>query len=136
MTMESITHLQAVNGKPICVMDDLREKHPEKFNESGAMDYKWFESEIRPNFNIFVRHDVDSISFNMLTKPASEGGDLNRCQLVDLVTVALEQLKYLNGKYPCRENAITITKWEEGLMWQKKRTEDREARGVEGKNLK
>ena len=32
------------------------------------------------------------------------------------------------------ENAITITKLEEALMWQNKRTLDREKRGVEGKD--
>ena len=133
--LNELRDIQVINGKPICVMDELREKHPEKFNESGAMDYKWFENDIRPNFNIFVRHDVDSIAFNMLTKPASEGGDLSRCQWVDLVSVGLEMLKYYNAKFPCRENAITITKIEEALMWQDKRTKDRQARGVEGKNL-
>jgi len=134
--INSIKHLTEINGKKMCVMDELREKFPEKFNESGAMDYKWFESEIRPNFNIFVRHDVDSISFNMLTKPASEGGDLNRCQWSDLVDLGLEQLKYFNRKFPCRENAIAITKIEEGLMWNDKRTADRKARNVEGINVK
>lgn len=132
--INTIKGLSEINGKPICVMDELREKYPEKFNESGAMDYKWFESEIRPNFNIFVRHDVDSIAFNMLTKPASEGGDLSRCQLTDLITTGLEMLKYLNDKHPCRENAITITKLEEALMWQEERTKDRLTRGVEGFN--
>lgn len=132
----SLKDVKEIDGKPVCVMDDLREKYPEKFNESGAMDYSWFESEIRPNFNIFLRHDVDSISFNMLTKPASEGGDLDRCQLTTLIATGLEMLKYLNNKFPCRENAITITKLEEALMWQKKRTEDRLQRGVEGKNEK
>lgn len=132
--MNEIKHLNEINGKEICVMDDLRDKFPEKFNESGAMDYKWFEQDIRPNFNIFVRHDVDSIAFNMLTKPASQGGDLNRCQWTELVTMGLEMLKYFQEKFPCRENAITITKLEEALMWQKKRTEDRKSRGVEGKN--
>ena len=100
------------------------------------MDYKWFEKDIRPNFNIFVRHDVDSISFNMLTKPASEGGDLNRCQWSDLVTLGLEQLKFFQGKFPCRENAIMITKIEEALMWNDKRTADRIKRNVEGKDIK
>lgn len=132
--LNEVKHLEEVNGKKICVMDDLREKFPEKFNESGAMDYKWFEQDIRPNYNIFVRHDVDSIAFNMLTKPASEGGDLNRCQWFDMVTMGLEMLKYFQGKCPCRENAITITKLEEALMWQEKRTKDRLARGVEGQN--
>ena len=132
--INSLAGVSEINGKPIMVMDNLRAEFPEKFNESGAMDYKWFESDIRPNYNIFLRHDVDSISFNMLTKPASEGGDLNRCQFTDLIATGLQMLKYLNSKYPCRENAITITKLEEALMWQNKRTEDRTIRGVEGTN--
>ena len=136
MAINSLKDVKEINGKEICVMDELREKYPEKFNESGAMDYKWFESEIRPNFNIFLRHDVDSISFNMLTKPASEGGDLNRCQWSDLVATGLEQLKYFNAKFPCRENALTITKLEEALMWNNKRTQDRIKRNVEGKDEK
>ena len=45
-------------------------------------------------------------------------------------------LKYLNKDYPCRENAITITKLEEALMWQDARTKDRDGRGVEGKYQK
>ena len=132
--LNTIKGLKEVNGKPICVMDDLRELHPEKFNESGAMDYKWFEENIRPNFNIFVRHDVDSISFNMLTKPAAEGGDLNRCQLTELISVAKHMLEYLNVDYPCRENVMTITKLDEALHWQEARTKNRIKRNVEGKN--
>ena len=134
VVINSLKEVKEIDGKSICVMDDLREKFPEKFNESGAMDYKWFESEIRPNYNIFLRHDVDSISFNMLTKPASEGGDLNRCQWSDLVATGLEQLKYLNSKFPCHENAMAIQCIEHGLKWNNKRTEDRKSRGVEGKD--
>jgi len=134
--INTLKDLKEINGKAICVMDSLRAEHPEKFNESGAMDYKWFEKEIRPNFNIFLRHDVDSISFNMLTKPASEGGDINRCQWSDLVAVGLEQLKYLNNKFPCKENAVAITHIETALLWNNKRTADRIKRNVEGKNEK
>ncbi len=89
-----------------------------------------------PVSHIVVNHNMDKISFNMLTKPASEGGDLNRCQWSDLVAIGLEQLKYLNAKFPCRENSLTITKLEEALMWNDKRTQDRTKRGVEGKNEK
>ena len=135
--INSIRNLESINGKKIIHMDDLKDQYPEHFNaESGQMDYKWFEKEIRPKYHIYARHDVDSLTFNMLTKPASEGGDLNRCQLVDLITVAKEMLVYLNDKFPCRENSITITKLEEALMWQEKRTADRKSRGVEGKNEK
>ena len=84
---------------------------------------------------IRVDHSRDMLTFDMLTKPASEGGDLDRCQWSDLVATGLEQLKYLNAKFPCRENALTITKLEEALMWNEARTKNRISRGVEGKNL-
>ena len=85
---------------------------------------------------IFIDHEVDMISFKMLTKPASEGGNLNLCQWSDLVATGLAQLQYFNNKFPCRENAITITKLQEALMWNEQRTKNRSARGVEGKNVK
>lgn len=132
----SLREVKEINGKKIIHMDDLKDQFPEHFNaESGQMDYAWFEKEIRPHYNIYIRHDVDSLTFNMLTKPESEGGDLNRCQLVDLIKTSKIMLEYLNKKFPCRENAMTITKLDEALMWQEKRTADRKDRGVEGKSL-
>ena len=130
--IESLKGLKEINGHKICVMDELREKFPEKFNESGAMDYKWFESEYRDQFDIFLRQDKDSLSFNIMTAPAKEGG--KGCQFTVLISTALTMLKHLNSIYPCRENSITITKLEEALMWQEARTKDREKRGVEGIN--
>lgn len=53
----------------------------------------------------------------------------------EVLRVLLDRLQYLNGKFPCRENAIVITKLEEALMWLNKRTAERLARGVEGKAL-
>jgi len=132
MAIGSLKGVKEIDGNKVVVMDDLRELCPEKFNESGQMDYGWFESEIRPNHDIYIRNDVDSLSFKIMTKPASEGG--SGCQLTALLKTALIMLQYLNEKHRCRENAITITKLEEALMWQKKRTEDRESRGVEGFN--
>lgn len=130
--INSIKDLKEVNGKEIVIMDELREKFSEKFNESGQMDYKWFESEIRPSKHIYVRHDKDSLTFNMMTKPASEGG--KGCQFTDLIEVAIHMCHYLNTKYPCRQNALTITKLQEALMWQADRDADRIKRGVEGEN--
>jgi hypothetical protein len=51
----------------------------------------------------------------------------------EVLKVLIDRLQYLNGKFPCRENAIVITKLEESLMWLNKRTADRLARNVEGK---
>lgn len=52
----------------------------------------------------------------------------------DVLAVLIDRLNHLQAKFPCRENAIVITKLEESLMWLNKRTADRQARGVEGKH--
>ena len=54
----------------------------------------------------------------------------------EVLEVLINRIKYLQDKFPCRENAIVITKLEESLMWLEKRTNDRIKRNVEGKNLK
>lgn len=53
-----------------------------------------------------------------------------------VLEVLIDRLTEMGKKFPCRENAIVITKLEESLMWLNKRTADRKARGVEGKHLK
>lgn len=54
----------------------------------------------------------------------------------EVLAMLIDRMQYLQGKFPCRENAIVITKLEESLMWLNKRTQDRINRGVEGKHLK
>ncbi|MBC1523743.1 hypothetical protein HB884_05925 [Listeria booriae] len=61
----------------------------------------------------------------------SENG-INGAQVNDVMEVALSRLQELNKQFPCRENSIAITKLEEAIMWQDKRTADRLKRGVEG----
>jgi len=52
-----------------------------------------------------------------------------------LIAIVLDRLRaYQRGSFSCRENAITIAKLEEALMWQHKRTLDRMRRGVEGRH--
>ena len=41
-------------------------------------------------------------------------------------------IQELNNKFPCRENAMAITKLDEALMWLEARTKNRITRGVEG----
>lgn len=131
MALNTLKNLQEVNGEKIIVMDELKEQFPDKFNESGAMDYKWFETEIRPNNFIYVRHDKNSLSFTIQNGPVKEVGK-NGCQVTDIIAVAKHIIEELNKNFPCRENAMTITKLDEALMWQEKRTKDRMKRNVEG----
>ena len=43
-------------------------------------------------------------------------------------------LGFQSGEFACRENALALTKLQEAMMWLQKRTRDRMARGVEGRN--
>jgi len=133
MALETLKDVKKIGDFSVVIMDDLRVESPDKFNESGAMDYKWFEKEIRPNNFIYVRNDVNSISFTVQDGPIKEAG-VNGCQVDTIIEAAKLIIEGLNKKYPCRENAVAITKLDEALLWLLKRKMDREKRGVEGKN--
>lgn len=51
----------------------------------------------------------------------------------ELLEVLIDRISYLQGKFPCKENACCITHLQEALMWLEKRTRDRIKRNVEGK---
>ena len=53
----------------------------------------------------------------------------------EILEILIDRMNYLQSKFPCRENAIVITKLEESLMWLNKRTADRVKRNVEGKQI-
>ncbi len=53
----------------------------------------------------------------------------------EVLNVLINRMNYLQSKFPCRENALVITKLEESLMWLEKRTFDRVKRSVEGKQI-
>lgn len=131
MALETLKDVKKINGFDVVVMDLLREKYPEKFTESGSMDYKWFESEIRPTNFVYVRHDVNSISFTIQNGPIQENG-VNGCQVDTIIEAAKIILEGLNKQFPCIENSMAITKLDECLLWLLKRKNERTERAVEG----
>lgn len=133
MALETLKDVKKIGDFDVVVMDELKTLHPDKFNESGAMDYKWFEKDIRPNNFIYVRHDVNSLSFTIQNGPVKEHG-VNGCQVDTVIETAKLIIEGLNKNFPCRENAIALTKLDEALMWLDKRKKDRVARNVEGMN--
>ena len=135
MALETLKDVKQLGGFDVVVMDDLRKLYPEKFNESGGMDYKWFEAEIRPKNFVYVRHDVNSISFTIQNGPIKEKG-VNGCQVETLVYAAVRIIKGLNKKFPCAENELAIKGLSDALGHLAARTANREKRGVEGKNQK
>lgn len=73
------------------------------------------------------------VSFTIQSDPIGEVG-VNGCQAVDILEYVKCLFQSLNDAFPCRENALTITKIEEAIHWQDARTKDRERRKVEGQN--
>lgn len=131
MALETLKGVEHIGDYKLIDMGVLKDKYPDKFNESGSMDYKWFESDIRPNNFVYVRHDVNSLSFTIQNGPIKEHG-VNGCQVDTIIEAAKLIIEGLNKQYPCRENSMIITKLDEALMWSNKRKADREKRGVEG----
>ncbi len=131
MALKTLNGVEEIDGFKVVVMDDLREKYPEKFNESGAMDWQWFEADIRPNHFIYVRKDKNSLSFTIQNGPIKENG-VNGCQVDTIIASAKEILQGLNKDFSCVENSEAIQNLESALGWLKKRKADREDRNVEG----
>ena len=73
------------------------------------------------------------VKFTIQSDPIGEVG-VNGCQAVDILEYVKCLFESLNETFPCRENALTITKIEEAIHWQEARTKDREKRNVEGQN--
>lgn len=71
------------------------------------------------------------VSFYKLNE---DGSSEHGTTLEEMLRVSIERLQDLNERFSCRENAIAITKMQEALMWLNARTENRKARGVEGKH--
>lgn len=133
MALETLKGVTEIGGFKVIDMNAIRAEKPEMFRPDGSMIYHLFDKEIRPFNFIYVRHDVNSISFNIQKGPIKECG-VNGCQVDTLIEAAKVILEGLNKQFPCRENSIAITKLDEALFWLEKRKKDREKRGVEGQS--
>lgn len=131
MALETLKGVEKINGRTVITMDTLREKHPERFTETGAMDHVWFEKDIRPNAFIYVRHDKNSLAFTLQNGPVKENG-VNGCQVVDVIAAAATMIRGLNKQFPHPANERTLTHLESAIAEQDRRTREREERGVEG----
>ena len=77
---------------------------------------------------------LGTVSFqNGPIKEAGVNGVMNE----DLIAIVIDRMRgFQSGDYACRDNALALTKLEEALMWLRNRTNEREARGVEGTHAK
>jgi hypothetical protein len=125
MALETLKGVEEIGGFEVM---QVRPK-----NDEGQVNWKLFD-EMRKTKPIYIDHDVNMISFRIQNGPIKEVG-VNGCQVDTLIEAAKLIIEGLNKQYPCRENALIITKLDEALLWSMKRKLEREKRGVEGKNL-
>lgn len=102
----------------------------------------YHESEGDMLFGAPHHFDVTDLQGNLLSQihfqegPIKEMG-VNGCCNEDLLNMVIKRLEcFQKTEFSCRENALAITKLEEALMWLRKRTQERELRGVEGTSEK
>lgn len=90
-----------------------------------------------PGFPDLAKVDCDesnSLYILFQNGPIKEFG-VNGVTQEALLAVVIDRLRsFQEGPFRCRENAIALTHFEEGLLWLQKRTRDRMVRGVEGTN--
>jgi hypothetical protein len=96
-----------------------------KFNEYALLNFK---RDSEPDGTLRFQPVV----FYELNEDMTEE---NGTTLEEMLRVSIERLQNLNGRFPCRENSLALTKMQEALMWLNARTVDRVARGDEGKHL-
>jgi hypothetical protein len=66
-------------------------------------------------------------------KGAIKESGVNGCHNEDLIAIVIDRLEgFQSGDYACKENQMALDKLTEALLWLRKRTMDRENRGVEG----
>lgn len=82
-------------------------------------------------YQIVAGVHVSSLEFqNGPIKEAGVNGITNKA----LLAILAHRIAYLNGKFPCRENSIALTKIQEAAHWLEHRTKDRLTSGVEGEH--
>jgi len=107
--------------------DEIKFNAPHHFKVIKAGKELHFSSQIDENTICEIDFQEGPIKENGVNGVANE-------DLINMVICRLEGFQ--KSEYACRENALAITKLEESLMWLRKRTNDREARGVEGTHIK
>lgn len=130
-TSDCAVHNEPAFPKGECDCDEFKNDQWFVLNSAG-MHYSDGDERITN----FIEEEITKNGLKYLECLFQDGAvrevGINGLQWQQLLVISLSILKKLNADFPCRENSITITKLEEALMWQEKRTQERIKRGVEG----
>lgn len=111
--------------------DLLTGKHTVVFQEEN------FTNNAPHYFEVTDADGEQSLAVIHFQEGAIKEHGVNGVFMEDLIAMCISRLEHFQrSEFSCRENAMAITKLEESLLWLRKRTMGREARGVEGLNIK
>ncbi len=82
----------------------------------------------------YVTEVGSTVTFVIQDGPIKEVG-VNGVQIDEVIRWAKDKIAGFNKNFPCRENALIITKLDEALLWSYERKRERESRQVEGRNV-
>ena len=131
MALETLCGVKKLGDFNVVDMDALRTDRPDMFRPDGSMHYHLFEKDIRPFNFVYVRKDVNSLSFTLQKGQVKEVG-VNGCQVDTLIEAAKTILEGFNQQFPCEENSVAIANLYKALYWLSLRKMNREHRQVEG----
>lgn len=135
MALETMKGLERIDRFKVLNIDDLAEKHPDKWDaKNRRFDWDWFKETVYPQGNyIIVDNHKNSITFKIQNGPIKENG-VNGCQVDTLIATACHMIERLNNSYPCDHNEMAVANLTAAYDALKLRKKDREKRGVEGEN--
>lgn len=98
-----------------------------------VLEEKDFQYNAPHTFKVVRKDDNESlVDIHFQEGPIKECGVNGICN-EDLLIMVVRRLEdFQNSEFKCRENALALTHIEEALLWLRKRTMGREARGIEG----
>jgi hypothetical protein len=83
-------------------------------------------------YHVFLAESTACVSFQRGPVPNhGVNGLTNEC----LLAILIHRTRFINDQFPCEENRMAIEHMEKALQSFNDRTNNRIARGVEGKNL-
>jgi len=121
-------HMPREGGYYVVYDDGYKSFSPAEAFQSGYFPRNGVFTQVQPG-----THGPKRAFFTLQDGPIKEVGR-NGVQIDEVIEFARKTVEGFNSKFPCRENAIVLTKLDEALLWLMKRKFDREARLVEGRN--
>lgn len=89
------------------------------------------------NFDVITADTEEVLQSIHFQEGAIKECGVNGVMNEDLIAMVICRLEHFNQtEFRCKENSMAITKLEEALLWLRKRTMERESRGVEGTHSK